>query len=82
MIQESERRVPIVGKIPILGIPFRSRKTESGYRTLLVFVSPRIVNLRTMSEEALQAGKFWEDWENAGRIEEERNAMELGLDTD
>jgi general secretion pathway protein D len=77
-IQQTERRVPILGSIPILGIPFRGRNTQSTNSHLLIFVSPTIVNLRNMSEEAKSALNFWQDrrWENSGRISKEIQVMQ------
>jgi general secretion pathway protein D len=78
MVQQTERRVPILGSIPILGIPFRGRNTQSTNSHLLIFVSPTIVNLRNMSEEAKSALNFWQDrrWENSGRISKEIQVMQ------
>jgi len=77
-VQQTERRVPILGSIPILGIPFRGRNTQSTNSHLLIFVSPTIVNLRNMSEEAKSALNFWQDrrWENSGRISKEIQVMQ------
>jgi type II secretory pathway component GspD/PulD (secretin) len=70
--------VPLLGSIPILGIPFRGRNTQSTNSHLLIFVSPTIVNLRNMSEEAKSALNFWQDrrWENSGRISKEIQVMQ------
>jgi len=77
-VQQTERRVPLLGSIPILGIPFRGRNTQSTNSHLLIFVSPTIVNLRNMSEEAKSALNFWQDrrWENSGRISKEIQVMQ------
>ena len=77
-VQQTERRVPIVGSIPILGIPFRGRNTQASTSHLLIFVSPTIVNLRNMSEEAKSALNFWQDrrWENSDRISKEIQVMQ------
>ncbi|MCZ6825980.1 MAG: type II secretion system secretin GspD [Gammaproteobacteria bacterium] len=40
---ESEQRVPILGKIPILGALFRTRKTELVKTNLMVFIRPTIL---------------------------------------
>lgn len=49
---ESDRRVPVLGRIPILGHLFRSRKTEKKKTNLLVFIRPKI--LRDSSQTALE----------------------------
>ncbi|NIV18570.1 MAG: type II secretion system secretin GspD [Woeseiaceae bacterium] len=40
---ESDRRVPMLGRIPVLGNLFRSRKTEKKKTNLLVFIRPKIL---------------------------------------
>ncbi len=42
--QESESRVPILGRIPLLGVLFRQQVRESKNRELIVFLTPRIVS--------------------------------------
>ena len=76
-----ETRVPILGAVPILGIPFRGRKTESSERTLLIFVSPTIVDLRDMSDKAFSALNFWREsrWQGTERIQNEIDALENEL---
>ncbi|HOV33960.1 MAG TPA: type II and III secretion system protein [Candidatus Hydrogenedens sp.] len=82
-IRKSENRVPVIGKIPLFGIPFRSRRSQSDITHLLIFVQPTVVDLRTMSEEGSSALRFWEKqgdkWQNADRIEEEIKAMQNDL---
>ncbi|HEO71353.1 MAG TPA: type II and III secretion system protein, partial [Candidatus Hydrogenedentes bacterium] len=72
-----EQRVPILGSIPVLGIPFRSREIEADNTELLIFVSPTIVNLRDMTETGLNALNFWRErrWENTDRIQDEVDAL-------
>jgi len=50
---ESEQRVPILGKIPLLGALFRSRKTELVKTNLMVFIRPTI--LRDGTQAAMQS---------------------------
>ncbi len=79
----TERRVPAIGNIPILGIPFRSRKSDAEVTSLLVFVSPTIVDMRAPTPQARSAMTFWRErgaeWANRERIEREIEAMEAGL---
>ena len=49
---ESDRRVPLLGRIPVLGNLFRSRKTEKKKTNLLVFIRPKI--LRDGSQTSLE----------------------------
>ncbi len=75
---KSERRVPIVGKLPILGLPFRGRRVEARNSHLLIFVSPTVVDLRNLRPEAISALNFWreEKWKHLDRIEQEIEIME------
>ncbi len=50
---ETEQRVPILGRIPILGALFRSRKTELVKTNLMVFIRPTI--LRDGTQAVLQS---------------------------
>ncbi len=76
VVSNSERRVPILGKLPIVGMPFRGRRSDTVNTTLLIFVSPTIVNLRSIAEEAVKARDFWQGWQNAERIQQEIKALE------
>lgn len=82
-VRYSERRVPILGKLPLLGIPFRSRRSDAEVTSLLVFVSPTIVDLRAPTPQANSALSFWRErsaeWENRERIDREIEAMEQGM---
>lgn len=40
---ESDQRVPVLGKIPLLGNLFRSRSTSVDKRNLMVFIKPKIL---------------------------------------
>lgn len=75
---KSERRVPLLGRIPILGIPFRARRSETDSTHLIVFVEPTVVDLRKMNAGTESALKFWQEggWKHEGRIEEEVAIME------
>jgi general secretion pathway protein D len=52
VLRESDQRVPVLGRIPILGNLFRSRKTDKVKTNLLVFIRPTI--LRDASQTALE----------------------------
>jgi type II secretion system protein D len=41
--ERRESKVPILGDIPILGLPFRSKKNEANKTELLVILTPRVV---------------------------------------
>lgn len=75
--RRSERRVPLMGTLPVIGFPFRGRQTESLENTLLIFVTPTVVDLRNLSPEGLRAMEFWKNgtWSNEKRIDAEKEAM-------
>ncbi len=50
---ESESFVPFLGRIPVLGWLFKSKRRADGREELLIFISPRIVN---RSESAVRGG--------------------------
>lgn len=76
--RRSERRVPVLGRLPILGIPFRSRQSEVINSHLMIFVLPTIVDLRKMAPSATNALEFWRNgsWKNEATILEEIQLME------
>jgi general secretion pathway protein D len=52
VLRESDQRVPVLGRIPILGNLFRSRKTDKVKTNLLVFIRTKI--LRDSSQTSLE----------------------------
>lgn len=83
VVRRTERRVPVLGKLPILGMPFRSRESEADITHLLIFVSPTVVDLRNLSKQGFNALNFWKErgsqWDNTERIEREIEAMQVEL---
>lgn len=79
VIRKSERRVPLIGRIPLLGIPFRGRSSEASNTLLLIFVQPTIVDLRELTPAASSALEFWRDggWRNTETIEREIEALKV-----
>ncbi|MBP8129380.1 MAG: type II and III secretion system protein [Candidatus Hydrogenedentes bacterium] len=81
VVRKSERRVPIIGSVPILGVPFRSRKSEADFSHLLIFVTPTIVDLRKLNEDqdAVNALHFWRErggeYISSESIEREMSSM-------
>ena len=43
VLRESDQRVPVIGRIPLLGNLFRARKTEKIKTNLMVFIRPTIL---------------------------------------
>ncbi len=82
MVRQSERRVPVLGRLPLIGIPFRSRKSDAEVTSLLIFVSPTVVDMRAPTPQAKSALAFWRergsDWAHAQRIDREVDAMQSG----
>ena len=75
----SERRVPVLGKIPVFGTLFRGRSSEFDVATLLILVQPTVVDLRAMTAEASGAMQFWQDgsWDNEQAIADEIALMDV-----
>jgi len=75
--RRTERRVPILGRIPIVGILFRGRQSEIQKTHLMIFVSPTIVDLREMTPSAANALDFWRNgsWNNEEAIADEMRLM-------
>ncbi len=55
VLRESDQRVPILGRIPLLGNLFRSRQTEKTKTNLMVFIRPTI--LRDASRTAVETNQ-------------------------
>jgi general secretion pathway protein D len=55
VLRESDQRVPILGRIPLLGNLFRSRKTEKLKTNLMVFIRPTI--LRDAAQTAFETNQ-------------------------
>jgi general secretion pathway protein D len=51
-LTESESRVPLLGKIPVIGALFRVRNTQKTKTNLMVFIRPRV--LRTAEQAATE----------------------------
>jgi len=79
--KRTEKRVPIIGKIPVLGVLFRGRETETQKSHLLIFVSPTVVDLRDYTNQMDQAMNFWREdqWKHLNEIQEEIDLMPAGL---
>ncbi len=79
-VTKEERRVPLLGKIPVLGMAFRKRKAEADVRHLLVFVSPTVVDLRSLTEDAGSALEFWREkgseWKHQEDLKKEIKIMQ------
>lgn len=80
-VRQADRRVPVLGAIPLLGIPFRSRETEANTNQLVILVSPTVVDVRGDEDEVRNALEFWqrENWSRKEAIYEERRRLEREL---
>lgn len=76
--RRSERRVPFLGRVPLVGLFFRGRQSELQNVHLLIFVQPTVVDLRKMTPAAKTALDFWRNgsWENEPSIQDEIELME------
>ncbi len=54
-LRESDQRVPILGRVPLLGNLFRSRKTDKVKTNLMIFIRPTI--LRDASQTAFETNQ-------------------------
>lgn len=74
----SERRVPLLGKIPVVGSLFRGRSKEFSTANLMIFVAPTVVDLRNMSAESTNAMRFWQEgsWQHEQSIAGEIASMD------
>jgi len=81
VVRRTERRVPVVGNIPLVGIPFRGRRSDATTNHLLIFVKPTIVDLRQKDSENLSALEFWrrDQWKHQERIDEEIKLLQEDL---
>ena len=81
-VRQTERRIPVLGRLPLIGIPFRSRKSDAEVTSLLIFVSPTVVDMRAPTPRAKSALSFWREhgsqWANRDRIDREVEAMQSG----
>lgn len=69
-LRENDQRVPILGRIPILGILFRSRTTDLVKTNLMVFIRAKI--LRDSSQTAMETNAKYNMIRNeqqGGRVE-------------
>ncbi len=57
-LTESESRVPLLGKIPVIGALFRVRNTQKTKTNLMVFIRPRV--LRTAEQAAIETNSKYE----------------------
>ena len=55
VLRESDQRVPVLGRIPLLGNLFRSRKTEKLKTNLMIFIRPTI--LRDARQTAIETNQ-------------------------
>jgi general secretion pathway protein D len=67
----SESRVPFLGRIPILGLAFKSRSGSAGKTNLMVFIRPRILRdgMQTATETAAKYQNIREEQKKVGKPE-------------
>jgi type II secretory pathway component GspD/PulD (secretin) len=76
--RSSERRVPVLGNIPIAGFLFRSNRAETTNSHLLLWVAPTTVELNDMTPAAASALDFWREgsWANEDTIAREAGTLQ------
>jgi len=77
-VRQAERSIPLLGQVPVLGIPFRGRKSEVDTSHLMIFLSPTIVDLRSLNTDVMDALEFWrgEAWKHTEEVQGEVDTME------
>jgi type II secretory pathway component GspD/PulD (secretin) len=83
VVRRSDRQVPFLGQLPVIGAPFRNRRSEANITHLLVFVSPTVVDIREINKKERSALEFWRSsgdrWEHVDRIQDEIELMDSEL---
>ncbi|MCC6491051.1 MAG: type II and III secretion system protein [Candidatus Hydrogenedentes bacterium] len=81
VVRKTEKRVPIIGRLPVLGLPFRGRENDIINSHLLIFVSPTVVDLREMKPPMQDALDFWRgvEWRNREQLAQEADLMDEDL---
>jgi general secretion pathway protein D len=67
----SESRVPFLGRIPIIGLAFKTRSGSAGKTNLMVFIRPRILRdgMQTATETASKYQSIREEQKKVGQPE-------------
>jgi len=73
-LTESEQRVPLLGRIPLLGNLFRVRNTQKTKTNLMVFIRPRV--LRTAEQAAIETNTKYNYLRN---LQQEQNDGKVKL---
>ncbi|MDP3980615.1 MAG: secretin N-terminal domain-containing protein [Chlamydiota bacterium] len=61
IIRKRKKRVPILGSIPILGLPFKSVDNEEINRELVIFLTPHIISGDVQTDELIRFDKRFPD---------------------
>ena len=70
VLRESDQRVPVLGRIPVLGALFRARKTEKVKTNLMIFIRPKI--LRDSATTAIETNQKYNMIRDVMRANEDR----------
>lgn len=73
VLRESDQRVPILGRIPLLGNLFRSRKTDMIKTNLLIFIRATI--LRDSSQTALETNSKYNLMRQVQQAQQNQNVQ-------
>ena len=68
---ETERRIPILGRIPLLGTLFRASSTETTRSQLVIFLTVNIVNPEDLAVDTINANGISEELQNQIEISRE-----------
>jgi len=70
-VSKSEKRTPILGHIPLLGIPFRQINNQREKKELVIILTPKIIDLQEPKADAVEFAVKEQVRENLERREEE-----------
>ncbi|NNC77068.1 MAG: type II secretion system secretin GspD [Woeseiaceae bacterium] len=72
-LRENTQRVPVLGRLPVLGALFRNRSVQKVKTNLMVFIRPKI--LRDASQTAIETGakyNYIRDMQQSGKVPQMR----------
>ncbi|MGA1796975.1 MAG: hypothetical protein ACMUIL_14070, partial [bacterium] len=52
--QSNQRKVPLFGDLPLIGVFFRTEDKTDGFDELLIFITPRVIRETSMSQAMIE----------------------------
>ncbi len=80
-VRQNQNKVPLVGDIPLLGMPFRWRGSSAETIHLLMWVAPTVIDLIHLDDKARSALHFWhrEGYKYSDKIDQEMKLLKENL---